>query len=147
MIRTALKLLIEVLGKKAIKAGLEETLMKNQNYITAAKQVWNVVEENFRITKTIEEKLASKADEFDKMLLAKFPELSQSDVSELRQAVAGEVNKDKEAALSEVAALKILQDRTTQLQAENLSLKNQLSQVQAAVTVTTNLDTQQAAQV
>ncbi|CUU47079.1 hypothetical protein [Clostridium beijerinckii] len=143
MIKAILKLLIEVLGKRAIKAGLEETLLKNQNYITAAKQIWNVVEENFRITKTVEEKIASKADEFDKMLLAKFPELTQNDISELRQAIAGEVNQGKDAALSEVAALKILQDRNVELQTENASLKDQLSKFKLLAAATANTDVQQ----
>jgi hypothetical protein len=146
MIKTLVKLLIEVLGKKAIKAGLEETLLKNQNYITAAKQTWNVVEENFRITKTVEEKIASKADAFDKILLAKFPELTQDDISELRQSVAGEVNQGKDAALSELAALKILQDRTVELQTENASLKDQLSKFQSLAAATTNTDVQQTVQ-
>lgn len=131
MIKTILKLLIEVLGKKAIKAGLEEELLKNQKYVTAAKQVWNIVEENFRITEAIKEKISSKADAFDKMLLAKFPELTQSDVAELRQSVAGEINTGKEAVLSQVDALKQLQDTNTKILAENASLKEQLSKFQA----------------
>jgi predicted metal-dependent phosphoesterase TrpH len=135
MIKTILKLVIEVLGKRAIKAGLEETLLKNQTYITAAKQGWNIVEENFRITKTIEEKIASKADAFDKMLLAKFPELSQSDVAELRQAIAGEVNADKTEVLSQVDALKQLQDENAKLKADNLVLNTKISQIQSTVTV------------
>ena len=143
MIKTILKLIIEVLGKRTIKAGLEETLLKNQVYITAAKQVWTVVEENFRIAEKIEEKIKSKADEFDNMLLAKFPELTQSDISELRQAVAGEANQGKDAALSEVAALKILQDRTVELQTENVSLKDQLSKFQSLAAATANTDVQQ----
>lgn len=146
MIKTILKLVIEVLGKRAIKAGLEETLLKNQNYIIAAKQIWNVVEENFRITKTIEEKISSKADAFDKMLLTKFPELSQQDVQELRQSIAGEVNADKTEVLSQVDALKQLQDSNAQLQAENAALKNKISQIQSTVAVTeenTNVDQQE----
>lgn len=131
MIRTILKLLIEVLGKKAIKAGLEEELLKNQKYITAAKMVWNVVEENFRITEAIKEKISSKADSFDQILLDKFPELTQNDAAELRQAVAGEINKGKEAVLSQVDALKQLQDTNTTILAENANLKEQLARVQA----------------
>jgi hypothetical protein len=133
MIKTILKLLVEVLGKKLIKAGLEEELLKNQKYITAAKMIWNVVEENFRITQTIEEKISSKADTFDQKLLAKFPELTQNDVTELRQAVAGEINQGKEVVLNQVDALKKLQDNNTKLAAENESLKDQLSKVQALV--------------
>ncbi|MFT8352853.1 hypothetical protein [Clostridium saccharoperbutylacetonicum] len=135
MIKTILKLLVEVLGKKLIKAGLEETLLKNQAYISAAKQIWNVVEENFRITETIEEKIASKADSFDKMLLTKFPELTQSDVTELRQAVAGEVNVSKGAVLSEIDALKQLQDSNLKLVGENTELRNKLATINAQSTV------------
>ncbi|WP_366512083.1 hypothetical protein [Clostridium sp.] len=133
MIKSVLKLIIEVLGKRLIKAGLEETLLKHQNYITAAKEVSNIVEENFRIRETIQEKISSKADEFDKLLLAKFPELTSNDVAELRQAVAGEINQGKDVVLSQVDALKQLQDSNTSLQVENASLKDQLSKVQAAV--------------
>jgi hypothetical protein len=135
MISTILKLLVEVLGKKLIKAGLEETILKNQKYIDAAKMIWNVVEENFRITEVIEEKISSKADAFDKMLLAKFPELSQSDVSELRQAVAGEINKSKDAVLTEANALKQQQDTIAKLTAENADLKNKLATINAQSTV------------
>ncbi|AQS10553.1 hypothetical protein CLOBY_26980 [Clostridium saccharobutylicum] len=135
MIKTILKLIIEVLGKKAIKAGLEEQILTHQNYITAAKEVWNVIEENFRISKTVKEKVANKAEQFDKMLLAKFPELSQSDVAELRQAIAGEVNVDKAEVLSQVDALKQLQDENTKLKADNLVLNTKISQIQSTVTV------------
>lgn len=145
MIKTILKLLVEVLGKKLIKAGLEETIFKNQAYIEVAKQVWNIVEENFRITETIEDKIASKADTFDQMLLAKFPELTQSDITELRQAVAGEINAGKDAVLSEANALKQQQDTITKLTAENASLKDQLSKVQSLVAV--NIIRETAAQI
>ncbi|WP_459482137.1 hypothetical protein [Clostridium saccharoperbutylacetonicum] len=138
MIKTILKLLVEILGKKLIKAGLEEELLKNQKYINAAKMIWNVVEENFRITETIEEKISSKADAFDKMLLTKFPELTQGDVIELRQAVAGEINSDKEAVLSQVDALKQQQDTISKLTAENADLKNKLANINAQSTVVVN---------
>lgn len=39
MIRTALKLIIKVLESKLAKSGLEETILKNKNYITATKSV------------------------------------------------------------------------------------------------------------
>jgi len=133
MIKTILKLLVEVLGKRLIKAGLEEELLKNQKYITAAKNIWNVVNENFRISDAIETKIASKADQFDKLLLSKFPELTQDNITELRQSIAGEVNADKEAVLSQIDALKQLQDSNNSLQVENANLKDQLSKIQIVV--------------
>ena len=89
-----------------------------------------MIDEDFRISKTVQEKIASKADEFDKRLLSKFPELSQDDVQELRQSIAGEINAGKDAVVSNSDLLKQLQESNTQLQTENEVLKDQLSKVQ-----------------
>ncbi|OOM17517.1 hypothetical protein CLOBE_55440 [Clostridium beijerinckii] len=67
------------------------------------------------------------------MLLAKFPELSQDDVAEIRQSIAGEINKDKEVVLDNSTIIKQLQDDNTNLKAELAALTDQLSKVQALV--------------
>jgi hypothetical protein len=103
--------------------------------LNEAKEVWNIIEEKFRITENVETLLGSKADEFNKLLLQRIPGLSQQNIDDLRQAIAGEFNKGKEAVLIQTDALKQLQDSNTILQSENASLKDQLSKVQAAVTV------------
>lgn len=77
MLKTILKLVIKVLESKLQKSGLEEKIIKNKQYIDVAKQVWNVVEENFRITESVEKKLSSKAYEFDKMMMDKFQSYHQ----------------------------------------------------------------------
>ncbi|NRT85219.1 hypothetical protein B0I66_004394 [Clostridium beijerinckii] len=87
--------------------------IKNKNYVTVGKAIWNIVDENFRISKTVEEKVLSKADQFDKLLLAKFPELSQDDVSEIRQTIAGEINQGKAAVVDNSTLIKQLQDDNT----------------------------------
>ena len=126
MLRTILKLVIKVLESKLVKNGLEEAIIKNKQYIEVAKQVWDIVEENFRIAETVENKLNSKADEFDKLMLKKFPELSEDDVKELRQSVAGEVNRGKQAVLEDSNILKQLQEENTTLKTENEQFKNRL---------------------
>ncbi|WP_238860850.1 hypothetical protein [Clostridium sp. YIM B02569] len=131
MIRTALKLIIKVLESKLVKSGVEETILKNKNYITVGKAIWNIVDENFRISKTVEEKVLSKADQFDKLLLAKFPELSQNDVAEIRQAIAGEINQGKSAVVDNSTLLKQLQDDNASLKAELEALTEQFNKVQA----------------
>lgn len=136
MIKTILTLITKVLESKLKKSGLESEILKNQNYITEGKKLWNVVNENNRISKTIEEKLVSKAEQFNKLLLTKFPELSQDDIDNLRQSIAGEVNKDKEAVISNSDLLKQLQDTNANLLAENAALKNKISQIQSTVAVT-----------
>ena len=133
MIKTILTLITKVLESKLVKSGLEATILKNQNYITEAKNIWNMVDENKRISKTVEEKLISKIDQFNTALLKKFPELTQEDIDNLRQSIAGEVNADKEAVISNSDLLKQLQDTNTILTTENASLKDQLSKVQSVV--------------
>jgi len=134
MIKAILMLIAKVLESKLVKSGLEATILKNQNYFTEAKKIWSMIDENFRISTTVEEKLLSKAEEFSKYLLAKFPELTETDITNLRQSIAGEVNADKEAVVSNSDLLKQLQENNAQLLAENTTLKSQLSQVQTVVT-------------
>ncbi|EGT3606890.1 hypothetical protein ACSW9O_15965 (plasmid) [Clostridium perfringens] len=138
MIKTILKLIIKVLENKLKKSCIEEKIMKNREYIDTAKQIWNVVEENFRITESVDKKLSSKADEFDKLLLEKFPELSENDVKELRQSIAGEINKGKAVVLDNSTILKQLQDKNYTLEAENLKLKTQKAQLEEKIAAITN---------
>jgi hypothetical protein len=140
-----IKILVKVLEAKLEKTGIEQLILKNQNYVTEAKQVWNMIDENFRISATVEEKLKSKIEQFNTALLKKFPELSQEDIDNLRQSIAGEINAGKEAVISNSDLIKQLQDSNTSLQNENVSLKDQLSKVQALVTVTQAIDNSQAA--
>lgn len=135
MLKTILKLVIKVLESKLQKSGLEEKIIKNKQYIDAAKQVWNVVEENTRITESIKEKLESKAEMFDRMLLKKFPELSKEDVAELRQSIAGEVNKGKEAVLENSDILKKLQSENDVLKSKIVTLESNLTAISNYVPV------------
>ena len=134
MIKTILGLLAKVLQSKLVKNGLEQKILENKNYIQAAKAVWNIVDENFRISKTVEEKLESKADQFDKLMISKFPELSQDDIAELRQSIAGEVNQGKAAVIDNSALLQQLQTDNTNLKQQVDILTEQLQKVQALIT-------------
>lgn len=135
MLKTILKLVIKVLESKLQKSGLEEKIIKNKQYIDVAKQVWNIVEENFRITESVEKKLSSKADEFNKIMLDKFPELTISDISELRQSIAGEVNKGKEAVLENSEILKKLQSENDVLKSKIVTLESNLTAISNYVPV------------
>ncbi|AGX43264.1 hypothetical protein [Clostridium saccharobutylicum] len=116
--------------------GLVIRILKNKTYMAAAKEVWGIVDEKFRITEKADDKLKSKAEEFNKLLITKFPELTEEDVMYFRQAVAGAVNKDKEALISNSDLLKQLQDTNANLLTENAELKNKISQIQTTVSVT-----------
>lgn len=138
MIKALVTILVKLAEAKLEKAGIETILLKNKNYLTEAKKIWDAGDENKRIAKTIEGKLISKIDRFNAAVLEKFPELSQKDIDDLRQAIGGAVNAGKEAVLDNSTIIKQLQDEKTQLAAENASLKDQLSKVQSLIAVTTN---------
>ncbi|MDR3593561.1 hypothetical protein [Clostridium sp.] len=141
MIKTILTLITKVLESKLVKSGLEATILKNQNYITEAKNIWNMVDENFRISTTVEEKIKSKVDEFNVALLKKFPELSQEDIDNLRQSVAGSVNAGKAAVVDNSTLLQQLQASKTQLEAENAQLKNTIAQIQSTANLNASQNT------
>jgi len=69
---------------------------EHQEEINTAREVWNIVEEKFRITENATELLTSKADEFDKVLMQRIPGLSKENLEFLRQTIAGEVNKGRD---------------------------------------------------
>lgn len=69
---------------------------EHQEEINTAREVWNIVEEKFRITENATEILTSKADEFDKVLMERIPGLSKENLEFLRQTIAGEVNKGRD---------------------------------------------------
>lgn len=140
IIKTVGSAVVEVLAKK--KEQIEQVIKANghEEELKTAKEVWNIIEEKFRITENTEILLSSKSDEFNKLLLQKIPGLSQQNIDDLRQAIAGEINAGKEAILSQADVLKQLQESNTSLQSENESLKKQLNQVQAAFSVTVSTD-------
>ncbi len=69
---------------------------EHREEINTAREVWNIVEEKFRITENATEILTSKADEFDKVLMERIPGLSKENLEFLRQAIAGEVNRGRD---------------------------------------------------
>ena len=110
----------------------------NSEQLTAAKEVWNIVEEKFRITENAKATLGSKMDMFDNLLLAKFPGLTKEDLENLRQSIAGEVNKGKEA----ITDTSNLEGINAQLQQENATLKAKLDTIQSAISTPVNVTTQ-----
>ncbi|WP_238919046.1 hypothetical protein [Clostridium sp. YIM B02555] len=86
---------IELLVTKKREVDLRIASSGHEKELNTAKEVWNIVEEKFRINENCSVLLGSKMDEFNKLLLSKVPGLTQADLDYLRQAIAGEVNKYK----------------------------------------------------
>lgn len=80
----------------AVKIGVD----KYNGDLAVARNVWNIVDEYFRITPTVIKTIDSAQKKFSEELLKRIPGLSQDDIEHLRQAIAGEVNKGK-AAISQ----------------------------------------------
>lgn len=81
--------------KKAVvlKTGVDEY---NRN-MAFARDIWKLVDENFRISAAVEKTAEAKQKMFAEELKKRLPALTDDEVVQLRQAVAGEVNKMKTA--------------------------------------------------
>ncbi|MFT8350070.1 hypothetical protein [Clostridium saccharoperbutylacetonicum] len=131
MIKALIAILIKLAEARLEKAGVETLILKNESYINVAKQIWYMIDENFRISTIVEEKLKSKVDLFNEAILKKFPELSQEDVDNLRQAIAGEINQGKEEVLNNSEIIKQLTEENSNLKAENESLLSELGKIKS----------------
>ncbi|NGT03892.1 cobalt ABC transporter permease [Clostridium perfringens] len=123
---TVLVAIIKSVGNEAVeylkaKKKVADQKIKESKYaelFEVGKNIWNMVEEKYRVTDNIENLAKSKAAMFDRMLLEKFPNLTEKELTEVRQALAGEYNKGK-AMLHEDS----LKQQATQLVEENEKLK------------------------
>lgn len=132
----ALVVIIKQVGSAAIELFTVKKNESEQKIIASghekelniAKEVWNIVEEKFRITDNAKTILGSKIEEFNSLLLNKIPGLNQSDIDDLRQAVAGEMNKYKDTTkLSTATAISVDNldlTKLTELQNANMKLQN-----------------------
>ncbi|BDU93631.1 cobalt ABC transporter permease [Clostridium perfringens] len=68
---------IQYIAKKKEMVEQKLKLDQHEEEIKTAKQIWNIVEEKYRITDNIKDLAKSKADYFDKLLLEKIPYLTE----------------------------------------------------------------------
>ena len=101
----------------------------HEKELTLAREIFNIVEEKFRITENASTVLGNKMDMFDGLLLEKIPGLTKEELADLRQAIAGEFNKGKQA----ITDVTQLQQVNSQLSQENATLKATISQIQSTV--------------
>lgn len=129
--------IIELIQKKKEEVEQKLQIGKHQQELTTAREIWNIVDEKYRITDKVEDLIKSKTADFDKLLKSKIPYLTDEEITELRQAIAGEVNKGKKL-LNEYSfktQLVDIQNKNTQLIQENESLKAKLNQVKSVLPV------------
>lgn len=101
---------IKVLGDAAVKYISEKAAAvkakagadKWNHWMNLARAAWNAVDEEFRITPTLESTISAKQKLFDEALKQAIPEITDTQIEQLRQAVAGEVNKGRAAICGQV---------------------------------------------
>lgn len=136
---TVLVAIIKTVGNEAVeylqaKKEVADQKIKESKYnelFEVGKNIWNMVEEKYRVTDNIENLAKSKAAMFDRMLLEKFPHLTENELIEVRQALAGEYNKGK-AMLNEDSlkqqADKLIEENE-KLKTEKADLNNKLAAI------------------
>lgn len=127
MLKKMVEKIEKILNGKLDKSNFKEKITKHPNYILKAKEIWNMINEDLGISNTVENKFISKIEKFEKIVLAKFPELTKGDVIELKKSIIGGVNAGKDVVLNQVDHLKQMQIFNTKLKEENEKLKEQLS--------------------
>lgn len=101
---------IKVLGDAAVKYISEKAAAvkakagadKWNHWMDLAHQTFAAVDEEFRITPTLESTISAKQKLFDEALKQAIPEITDAQIEQLRQAVAGEVNKGRAAICGQV---------------------------------------------
>lgn len=88
-----IKILAEKLAAAKVKVGAD----KWNHWMNLAHSAWDIVDEEFRITPMLEKTFAAKQAEFTAQIKKMIPEITDAEIEQLRQAVAGEVNKGKDA--------------------------------------------------
>ena len=99
IVAISLIIIILVIRNWSVITAYIQVKLANTKYeyvLNVAKGIWNRVDEDFRLElQEIIEKYSKKSDYFDELLLKRFPSLTQEDIDEIRQAIAGEINRNK----------------------------------------------------
>jgi len=64
--------------------------------------IWNIVEEHFRLSNIIGDTVQSKITLFETLIKQKLPLITDKEINDFRQAIAGEINKDKPLMLKAI---------------------------------------------
>ena len=72
-----------------------------EHNLSVARSIWNIVDEEFRITPTLDKTIVNKQAMFDEKIKKAIPNITDDEIAQLRQTVAGEVNKGKAAIVKQ----------------------------------------------
>jgi hypothetical protein len=89
--KVVIKLVPLLLDAIVAKVGLT----KYQQTKLFATDIWNIVEENYRLHELIGSTVQAKIIMFESLIKKKIPGITDKEINTLRQAIAGEFNKSK----------------------------------------------------
>ncbi|MBC2458498.1 hypothetical protein [Clostridium beijerinckii] len=144
MLKAILKPVEKILTNKFNKPGLKGELSKHPDYISKAREIWDMIDEDFGISSTIENVLKLKIDKFDNTLISKFPELKKEDIEELKQNILENLNLGKDFTFGNAKVIKELNDINSKLQEENEKLKSELRKFESLLTSSSNSNLNEA---
>ena len=129
--------IIELIQKKKEEVEQKLEIGKHQQELETAREVWGMIDEQYRITGKVEDLIKSKANDFDKLLLAKIPYLTIDEVQDLRQTIAGEINQGKKLLNEDSFKTQLvdIQNKNNKLVQENSELKAKLNQVKSVLPI------------
>lgn len=93
---------VKYISEKAAAVKTKAGADKWNHWMNLARQTFAAVDEEFRITPTLESTISAKQKLFDEALKQAIPEITDAQIEQLRQAVAGEVNKGRAAICGQV---------------------------------------------
>ena len=102
---TLLVAMVAYIGKEITP--IVVTLLRNKNIRAVAKDLWNLVEEEFRLNPIIGATIQAKQKLFESEIKQKIPGITDIEINTARQAIAGQVNLGKavvEKAIAEPTA-------------------------------------------
>ncbi|HEY8889237.1 MAG TPA: hypothetical protein VIM70_03120 [Clostridium sp.] len=70
-------------------------LTNYQQTKSIAWDIWNIVEEHFRLSEIVGDKVQLKVAMFETLIKEKIPGIPDDEIQTIRQSIAGEFNKDK----------------------------------------------------
>jgi hypothetical protein len=94
---------VNLINEKAAAVKAKTRQDKWNHWMNLSRTAWDIVDEEFRIHPNLDKTIATKQAEFETQIKKLIPEITADEIEQLRQAVAGEVNKGKAAIKRQTA--------------------------------------------
>lgn len=94
---------VDYIDKKKEALASQVGIDQYNSKLALAKNIWNLVDEEFRITPTLTATIEAKQKMFETEMLKVMPGLTSDEIAQLRQIIAGEINKGRDVIITPAA--------------------------------------------